>query len=1285
MKRKLPALLMCAVLCLQQTAFAAEDVLFEDAFAAQEQYAEETDTDDAGYTGDIEEIPADIPYEEADVFEDDAYADDALIVEDEIAAGDDAADEITAEDTFFPEEAEEEEDGEILLIEEETEAEDGNGEEVLEGGEFEMTVTVDPKALKAYTPVHTLYESRPQCIDTSEYFDMSRLCDSGMNGDRLTGIAAYIYDTLEGNYANGNADGCFVSFADTPQWRYPEEVKAYAGYSLYGSGGERHERTEQDHIMLEEDDRSVALLDTSDPDTDTYLYSVKNMVEIPAYIFLLDHPEMFRSYLFSCTLKFSYEPVDGDMTILAGLESVDIRYRPLVSGISSGQAWENVDAVCSALYAGADVNGDGHVEDVEYAMACYRHLLENYEYDHGSTAGDYDESLSGRSYSATAVPVFFDGYEKKLICSGYADAFTVMMRWAGIPCMTVGGYNHAFNHVKLNGGWYLTDANGGLFANTRGEQTQGWYTTPMDGLRYMPLSETGTGFEWSVTTQPTCTERGKTETYSADDFNDLRPALTRYIPSPGHDWEYSETTATCNDAGSRTRTCTRCGETETFEMASLGHDWVETVTNGKCGEPRRSTFVCSRCGEEWTREVTGGEHKWSLTEDTASCEHDGVKRYACGVCGETKEEASPATGHDYAETVVTQPSCTQAGLLRRTCSRCGNVEEETVPATGHVIRNIYIRRYASCTQGSLVRHVCVKCGAVTGDTESEPLGHDYAAKILMHPSCTETGTAVRVCRRCGEQDGEEYELPARGHFWTVWRDYPATCVTMAKTVYKCPVCAAMKTEYTGDVPSGHDWEYVVTKQPTCTETGIRTKVCRVCHEVSGVAETIPVTDHAWDGGTVTKQPTCTETGIRLLTCTACGQTRTVVIGKTSHRLEAVETVAPTCTAGGYTVYRCADCGTETTSDFTNKTGHTWMTETITAPTCTSDGRARRKCGVCGMDYDEIVLEKTGHSWTADNVKAPTCTEGGYTHYTCGNCGSGKTGGYTEALGHDFDESTTVTVAATCTAGGSTKKTCRRCGKVVTVNTASPTGHSYSLVKKVPQTCRESGYDLMKCSKCGDEYHANPVFVSGQGHKFNVAAYQAPTTEAGGYRRSVCEYCGETRMEYTNPLPMPSDPTTPAVVDPGPAPKPAAAAPSLSRSSATIAKGNKLSLSVKNAKGAVTWASSNKKVATVSSSGKVTAKKAGSCKITAKNGGKTLTCAVKVVNPSLSKKSASVKKNKTVKLSVKGAKGCAVVWKSSNAKIATVDSSGKVKGIRKGSCKIYATVCGKTLTCKIKVK
>lgn len=136
---------------------------------------------------------------------------------------------------------------------------------------------------------------------------------------------------------------------------------------------------------------------------------------------------------------------------------------------------------------------------------------------------------------------------------------------------------------------------------------------------------------------------------------------------------------------------------------------------------------------------------------------------------------------------------------------------------------------------------------------------------------------------------------------------------------------------------------------------------------------------------------------------------------------------------------------------------------------------------------------------------------------------------------------------------------------------------------------------------------------------------------------------------------------------------------------------------------VTWKSSNTKVVTVNSSGKLTAVGNGSATITAtaKDGSKKkVTCKVTVKIPTVIKVS-SVSLNKSdLALTSKGqsyqlsatvspsnASNKSVKWTSSNPKVATVSSSGKVTAVANGNTTITATAAdgsGKKDICAVTV-
>lgn len=136
-------------------------------------------------------------------------------------------------------------------------------------------------------------------------------------------------------------------------------------------------------------------------------------------------------------------------------------------------------------------------------------------------------------------------------------------------------------------------------------------------------------------------------------------------------------------------------------------------------------------------------------------------------------------------------------------------------------------------------------------------------------------------------------------------------------------------------------------------------------------------------------------------------------------------------------------------------------------------------------------------------------------------------------------------------------------------------------------------------------------------------------------------------------------------------------------------GKKATIKVTKTKvtGKVTFKSSNKKVATVNSKGVITGKKAGKAVITVKVGKYTKKLTVKVKKPSfkLVKSSAKLKKGKKTTIRVKAAPVSKVTYKTSNKKVATVNSKGVVTAKKKGTAKITVKCNGITRTFKVTVK
>lgn len=120
-------------------------------------------------------------------------------------------------------------------------------------------------------------------------------------------------------------------------------------------------------------------------------------------------------------------------------------------------------------------------------------------------------------------------------------------------------------------------------------------------------------------------------------------------------------------------------------------------------------------------------------------------------------------------------------------------------------------------------------------------------------------------------------------------------------------------------------------------------------------------NHNWNKNEVTKQPTCTEPGVRTFTCTDCGQTKTEPIKATGHKpSEAIkenETPATCISAGWYdSVVYCSVCKEEIsrTKVDIQALGHDWKVVSETPATIYANGFINYKCSRCDETKQEIT-------------------------------------------------------------------------------------------------------------------------------------------------------------------------------------------------------------------------------------------------------------------------------------------------------------------------------------------
>ena len=390
------------------------------------------------------------------------------------------------------------------------------------------------------------------------------------------------------------------------------------------------------------------------------------------------------------------------------------------------------------------------------------------------------------------------------------------------------------------------------------------------------------------------------------------------------DWNVTKE-ATCEEDGSKTRTCSVCGETETQTIGKLGHkagEW-EVKTEATCTAKGEEVQKCTRCGKVLDkREIPMKEHTWS----------------------------------DWTQT--TAPTCTKKGEEARECSVCGKDETREVAALGHTQSEDAVRVEPTCTEPGSVTYVCTVCGESVSGEVIDPLGHDWSAwTVTTAPTCVKKGVETRTCGRC--QETETRDVAATGvHTWGEYTVTTApTCTEAGVETAKCKDCEATDSREVAALGHTADEEAQI-EEPTCTEPGSISYICTVCgEEISG--EVIDALGHDWSAWTQTLAPTCTEKGSEKRTCARCGETETREVAALGHDWdEGVETLAPTCTEAGELFYTCQACG-ETKTEVVPALGHTPGEWVVTIPvTEDAPGEEVRYCTVCGEIVDVRIIPNT---------------------------------------------------------------------------------------------------------------------------------------------------------------------------------------------------------------------------------------------------------------------------------------------------------------------------------------
>lgn len=370
-----------------------------------------------------------------------------------------------------------------------------------------------------------------------------------------------------------------------------------------------------------------------------------------------------------------------------------------------------------------------------------------------------------------------------------------------------------------------------------------------------------------------------------------------------------------------------------FYYGSAAHSCDKgTYVSQQTAHPHYSEYQCSTCGEVWT-----------ATDET---NYSG----SCMECNpaDTPTDQTVYNGIDVSHHQGTIDWDTVADQIDFAIIRCGYGDDLTDQDDKQWVHNadactrlgipfgVYIYSYALTDAQALseAEHVL---RLVEGYDPSLPIYLDLEdSSILENCSTDDILRHTRIFCDAIEAAGYSVGVYANYNWWTNY---------LTSTEYdqwdRWIARYASSTGYSKDYTI---WQY----SSTGSINGISGNV-----DLNYWYGPLPTSHEHSYTSSVTRQPTCTQSGVRTYTC-SCGDAYTEGIPATGHDYET-EIQEPTCTAQGYTTHTCTVCGHNYQDSYTDPLGHDY-----------SGG----SCIRCGVRDDTVVkgdLNADGVITSADSV------------------------------------------------------------------------------------------------------------------------------------------------------------------------------------------------------------------------------------------------------------------------------------------------------------------------------
>ena len=354
------------------------------------------------------------------------------------------------------------------------------------------------------------------------------------------------------------------------------------------------------------------------------------------------------------------------------------------------------------------------------------------------------------------------------------------------------------------------------------------------------------------------------------------------VETAAHTWDSGKVTEapTHTKEGTKTYTCTVCGETKTEKVEKLKeHSYGEWTKH----DDKQHKHSCV-CGD-----TQYAAHTWESGKVTkaATCKDAGEKLYTCTACGETKTEAIAKTNnHTYGSWEKNT-----AENHKHTCKVCGNVE-----TAAHTWDNGKVTvKPTSTTKGQTV-YTCTLCGETK--TVETDYSHSHSYGIKWH---YDNNMHWHECTGCGSK-----QTPRAHTFGEAKIITPATHTSTGKAEYKCTVCGAAVEKEIAKITEHNFGEWSAFDG----EKHVRSCEC-------GEKEYASHTAGEWE---TVKEATYTSTGEKVRKCTVCGTvvSREEIPAKVKDTTKPVDTTTTNKTETTTTTSSTSAKQTETTKSTESK-------------------------------------------------------------------------------------------------------------------------------------------------------------------------------------------------------------------------------------------------------------------------------------------------------------------------------------------------------------------------------